>query len=56
MTDPFSSRISGLRRSNGITGLGSGSQKNVMASILRKEFPKIPEQYIWEAVQEEKGN
>lgn len=47
-----SNRISGLIRSNGILGLGSGSRKNVMAHILEKEFPDISKEIIWHKVLE----
>jgi len=47
LTVTLSSRISGLKRSAGIQGLGSGLRKNVMMNILTKEFPDIDPDVIY---------
>jgi|32_taG_2_1085360.scaffolds.fasta_scaffold93007_2 hypothetical protein len=43
----LSDRISGLKRSSGIRGLGTGFRKNVMMNILTKEFPNIDPDLIY---------
>lgn len=54
MTTTLSSRISGLKRSAGIQGLGSGFRKNVMLNILTKEFPDINPDVIYAKIREGK--
>jgi hypothetical protein len=50
MTKTLSSRISGLKRSSGIHGLGTGFRKNVMMNILTKEFPDIDPDVIYNKI------